>query len=127
MADVTAHDFQLRAITTGFMNSFDFAFVTWWPIVFFAADHAPDYHGGYVASLLTGMATIPLIIVIAYLEKKGRKKGIIGRTKGATLSDDDGEEEGEEEQEEEDNSEENASSVTQPLLKGGAEQGHSYT
>lgn len=28
MADVTAHDFQLRAITTGFMNSWDFAFVT---------------------------------------------------------------------------------------------------
>jgi ACS family pantothenate transporter-like MFS transporter len=31
MADVTAHDFQLRAITTGFMNSFDFGFSTWWP------------------------------------------------------------------------------------------------
>ena len=31
MADVTNHDLQLRAITTGFMNSFDFAFVTWWP------------------------------------------------------------------------------------------------
>jgi MFS transporter, ACS family, pantothenate transporter len=28
MADLTAQDVQLRAITTGFMNSFDFAFVS---------------------------------------------------------------------------------------------------
>lgn len=38
MADLTAHDLQLRAITTGFMNSFDFAFVVRSPqnkVIFF--------------------------------------------------------------------------------------------
>lgn len=54
MADVTAHDVQLRAITTGFMNSFDFAFVTWWPLVFYPVTDAPHYEKGYMASLVTG-------------------------------------------------------------------------
>jgi MFS transporter, ACS family, pantothenate transporter len=79
MADLTAHDLQLRAITTGFMNSFDFAFVTWWPLIFFPVTDAPDYHKGYIASLVTGTLTVPVILAIAYLEKLGRKKGVIGR------------------------------------------------
>lgn len=79
MADLTAQDVQLRAITTGFMNSFDFAFVSWWPIVFYPVTDAPDYERGYVASLVTGALTIPCILTIAWLEKKGRAKGEIGR------------------------------------------------
>ena len=79
MADVTGHDFQLRAITTGFMNSFDFAFVTWWPLVFYPATAAPNFHKGYVASLVTGALTLPFIGLIAYLEKRDRAKGVIGR------------------------------------------------
>lgn len=79
MADLTAQDLQLRAITTGFMNSFDFCFVSWWPLVFYPVTDAPDYTKGYIASLVTGTLTIPLIILIAYLEKQGRKEGTIGR------------------------------------------------
>ena len=79
MADVTSHDFQLRAITTGFMNSFDFAFVTWWPLIFYPATAAPNFHKGYVASLVTGALTLPLVGVIAYLEKRDRSRGLIGR------------------------------------------------
>ncbi|VUC32964.1 unnamed protein product [Clonostachys rosea] len=79
MADVTAHDLQLRAITTGWMNSFDFAFVTWWPLIFYPVTDAPNYRKGYIASLVTGAAVIPLILLIAYLEKKGRASGKIGR------------------------------------------------
>ena len=79
MADLTAHDVQLRAITTGFMNSFDFAFVSWWPLVFYPVTDAPDYHRGYIASLVTGSLTIPLVLLIAYLEKRGRAGGTIGR------------------------------------------------
>lgn len=79
MADVTAHDLQLRAITTGWMNSFDFAFVTWWPLIFYPVTDAPNYRKGYIASLATGAAVIPLILLIAYLEKKGRASGKIGR------------------------------------------------
>ncbi|KAJ6120973.1 pantothenate transporter [Penicillium sp. IBT 18751x] len=79
MADVTGHDFQLRAITTGFMNSFDFAFVTWWPLVFYPATAAPNFHKGYVASLVTGALTLPFIGLIAYLEKRDRARGVIGR------------------------------------------------
>ena len=79
MADLTAHDVQLRAITTGFMNSFDFAFVSWWPLVFYPVTDAPDYRRGYVASLVTGSLTIPLVLLIAYLEKRGRARGTIGR------------------------------------------------
>lgn len=80
MADVTAHDLQLRAITTGFMNSFDFAFVTWWPLIFYPVTDAPDFEKGYIASLVTGFLVIPLIGVIATLEKRDRKAGKIGRT-----------------------------------------------
>lgn len=79
MADLTAQDVQLRAITTGFMNSFDFAFVSWWPIVFYPVTDAPDYHSGYIASLVTGALTIPVILLIAWLEKRGRARGEIGR------------------------------------------------
>jgi ACS family pantothenate transporter-like MFS transporter len=79
MADVTAHDFQLRAITTGFMNFFDFAFVTWWPLIFYPVTDAPNYRKKYIASILTGSLTIPLVFLIAYLEEKGTKEGTIGR------------------------------------------------
>lgn len=79
MADLTAHDVQLRAITTGFMNSFDFAFVSWWPIIFFPVTDAPDYDKGYIASLVTGALTIPVILLITWLEKRGRARGEIGR------------------------------------------------
>ena len=79
MADVTNHDFQLRAITTGFMNSFDFAFVTWWPLIFYPVTDAPNYRKGYVASLVTGALTIPLIFLIRFFENKDRACGKIGR------------------------------------------------
>ncbi|KAF2669186.1 pantothenate transporter [Microthyrium microscopicum] len=79
MADVTAHDFQLRAITTGFMNSFDFAFVTWWPLVFYPVTDAPNFRKGYIASIVTGSLILPLVLLIAYLEKKGLRKGELGR------------------------------------------------
>lgn len=79
MADLTAHDVQLRAITTGFMNSFDFAFVSWWPLIFYPVTDAPNYRKGYIASLVTGSLTIPLVLLIAYLEKRGRARGTIGR------------------------------------------------
>ncbi|KAJ6783206.1 hypothetical protein PWT90_01246 [Aphanocladium album] len=79
MADVTAHDVQLRAITTGWMNSFDFAFVTWWPLIFFPVTDAPDYRKGYIASLVAGAAVIPFILLIAHLERRDRAAGKIGR------------------------------------------------
>ncbi|KAL1969770.1 hypothetical protein VTN77DRAFT_7279 [Rasamsonia byssochlamydoides] len=79
MADVTSHDEQLRAITTGFMNSFDFAFVTWWPLIFYPVTDAPNYRKGYIASLVTGALTLPFILLIAYLEKRDTARGIIGR------------------------------------------------
>ncbi|KAJ5569446.1 uncharacterized protein N7459_008876 [Penicillium hispanicum] len=79
MADVTSHDFQLRAITTGFMNSFDFAFVTWWPLIFYPVTDAPNFGKGYIASLVTGALTLPLVGLIAYLEKRDTARGLIGR------------------------------------------------
>jgi ACS family pantothenate transporter-like MFS transporter len=79
MADVTAHDFQLRAITTGFMNSFDFGFSTWWPLIFYPVTDAPNYRKGYIASIITGALIIPMVLVIAYLEKQGIKNGTLGR------------------------------------------------
>jgi ACS family pantothenate transporter-like MFS transporter len=78
MADVTSHDLQLRAITTGFMNSFDFAFVTWWPLIFYPVTDAPNYEKGYIASLVTGTLVIPFIGLVAFLEKRDRKAGRIG-------------------------------------------------
>lgn len=79
MADVTSHDVQLRAITTGFMNSFDFAFVTWWPLIFYPVTDAPNFRKGYIASLVTGALTLPFILLIAYLEKRDTARGILGR------------------------------------------------
>jgi len=79
MADVTAHDFQLRAITTGFMNSFDFGFSTWWPLIFYPVTDAPNHRKGYIASIVTGALIIPMVLLIAYLEKQGIKNGTLGR------------------------------------------------
>ena len=79
MADVTSHDFQLRAITTGFMNSFDFAFVTWWPLIFYPVTDAPTYSKGYIASLVTGSLILPMVGIIAFLEKRGTQRGELGR------------------------------------------------
>lgn len=79
MADVTAHDFQLRAIATGFMNSFDFGFSTWWPLIFYPVTDAPNYRKGYIASIVTGALIIPMVLLIAYLEKQGIKNGNLGR------------------------------------------------
>lgn len=90
MADVTAHDIQLRAITTGFMNSFDFAFVTWWPLIFYPVTDAPNYRKGYIASLVTGALVIPFILLITHLEKRDRAAGKIGMN----LSDDESDDEG---------------------------------
>lgn len=88
MADVTTHDFQLRAITTGFMNSFDFAFVTWWPLIFYPVTDAPNYRKGYIASIVTGSLIIPLVLAIAYLERRGIKNGTLGslRRRGVGLT-----------------------------------------
>lgn len=86
MADVTAHDFQLRAITTGFMNSFDFAFSTWWPLIFYPVTDAPNYRKGYIASLVTGSLILPMVFFIAYLERRGIKNGTLGRRFGTSES-----------------------------------------
>ncbi|RDW77070.1 putative major facilitator superfamily permease-6 [Coleophoma cylindrospora] len=95
MADVTAHDFQLRALTTGFMNSWDFAWVTWWPIIFYPVTDAPNYRKGYIASLVTGALIIPLVGVIAYLEKKGLRNGTLGRERDEEVRDERGDMSGE--------------------------------
>lgn len=79
MADVTAHDLQLRAITTGFMNSFDFAFTTWWPLIFYPVTDAPNFTKGYISSLVTGAATIPFVLLIAFLDRRDTVRGLIGR------------------------------------------------
>ncbi|KAE9372225.1 putative pantothenate transporter [Stipitochalara longipes BDJ] len=79
MADVTAHDFQLRAIITGFMNSFDFSFSAWWALVFYPVVDSPTFKKGYIASIVTGALIIPMVLLIAYLEKQGIKNGTLGR------------------------------------------------
>ena len=61
------------------MNSFDFAFVTWWPLIFYPVTDAPNYRKGYIASLVTGALTIPLIFLIRFFENKDRASGKIGR------------------------------------------------
>ncbi|KAL4783722.1 major facilitator superfamily domain-containing protein [Aspergillus varians] len=95
LADVTSHDVQLRAISTGFMNSFDFAFVTWWPLIFYPVTDAPHYRKGYIASLVTGALTLPFIGIIAYLEKRDTARGVIVRT---PISDDSGVSDGQDEE-----------------------------
>jgi ACS family pantothenate transporter-like MFS transporter len=79
MADVTAHDFQLRAITTSFMNFFDFWFSTWWPLIFYSVTDAPNYRKGYIASIVTESLFIPMVLLIAYLERRGIQNGTLGR------------------------------------------------
>jgi len=61
------------------MNSFDFAFVTWWPLIFYPVTDAPNYRKGYIASIVTGSMILPLVLVIAYLEKRGLRNGTLGR------------------------------------------------
>lgn len=73
--------------TDDMQNSFDFAFVTWWPLIFYPVTDAPNYRKGYIASLVTGILTIPIIILIAWLEQRGRRKGAIGRLEDDDLDD----------------------------------------
>jgi len=61
------------------MNSFDFAFVTWWPLIFYPVTDAPTYTKGYIASLVTGSLILPLVGLIAFLEKRGMQRGELGR------------------------------------------------
>jgi ACS family pantothenate transporter-like MFS transporter len=41
---------------------------------------APNYRKGYIASLVTGTIILPLVGVIAYLERKGIAEEKLGRT-----------------------------------------------
>lgn len=38
---------------------------------------APNYQKGYIASLVTGALTVPVILLIAFLERRGRRNGTI--------------------------------------------------
>jgi ACS family pantothenate transporter-like MFS transporter len=58
----------------------DFAFVTWWPLIFYPVTDAPNFRKGYIASLVTGILILPLVGVIAYLEKRGIASEKLGRT-----------------------------------------------
>jgi len=73
----------------------DFAFVTWWPLIFYPVTDAPNYRKGYIASIVTGSLILPLVGVIAYLERKGKADGKLGRIAVSSSSteeeDDDGE------------------------------------
>jgi len=57
----------------------DFAFVTWWPLIFYPVTDAPDYRKGYIASIVTGSLILPLVGLIAWLERKGKETGKLGR------------------------------------------------
>jgi ACS family pantothenate transporter-like MFS transporter len=53
--------------------------VTWWPLIFYPVTDAPNYRKGYIASLVTGSLILPLVGVIAWLERRGRASGKMGR------------------------------------------------
>lgn len=53
--------------------------MTWWPLIFYPVTDAPNYRKGYIASLVTGSLIIPLVGVIAWLERRGRARGKLGR------------------------------------------------
>jgi len=53
--------------------------VTWWPLIFYPVTDAPNYRKGYIASLVTGALILPLVGVIAWLERRTVKKGELGR------------------------------------------------
>jgi ACS family pantothenate transporter-like MFS transporter len=53
--------------------------VTWWPLIFYPVTDAPNYRKGYIASIVTGSLILPLVGVIAYLERKGKADGKLGR------------------------------------------------
>lgn len=52
---------------------------SWWPLIFYPVTDAPNYRKGYIASLVTGALIIPLVGVIAYLERKGITSDELGR------------------------------------------------
>lgn len=53
--------------------------MTWWPLIFYPVTDAPNYRKGYIASIVTGALIIPLVGVIAWLEKRGNAKEKLGR------------------------------------------------
>ena len=70
----------------------DFAFVTWWPLIFYPVTDAPNYRKGYIASIVTGSLILPLVGVIAWLERKGKASGKLGRVAVSSSSTEDEEE-----------------------------------
>jgi ACS family pantothenate transporter-like MFS transporter len=48
-------------------------------VIFYPVTDAPNYRKGYIASIVTGALIIPLVLLIAYLEKQGIKNGTLGR------------------------------------------------
>jgi ACS family pantothenate transporter-like MFS transporter len=53
--------------------------VTWWPLIFYPVTDAPNYRKGYIASLVTGSLILPLVGVIAWLERRGNAGEKLGR------------------------------------------------
>jgi MFS transporter, ACS family, pantothenate transporter len=47
-------------------------------MIFYPVTDAPNYPKGCIASLVTGTLAIPFILLIAWLEKRSRAKGIVG-------------------------------------------------
>lgn len=73
-SDVTSHDYYLRAVTIGWMNAIDEAFIAWWPIIFYPTTDAPYYTKGYIASLVLGTLIVPTVGVIVYLERRDKAR-----------------------------------------------------
>jgi ACS family pantothenate transporter-like MFS transporter len=53
--------------------------VTWWPLIFYPVTDAPNYRKGYIASIVTGSLILPLVGVIALLERRGNASRKLGR------------------------------------------------
>ncbi|KAI5963113.1 uncharacterized protein KGF55_002905 [Candida pseudojiufengensis] len=67
---VCADDLQERAIVISSMNMLGNTMNAWWSIVFFGADTAPRFRNGSIALLSTAIATIFVVLAIAYLHKR---------------------------------------------------------
>jgi MFS transporter, ACS family, pantothenate transporter len=48
-------------------------------LIFYPVTDAPNYRRGYIASIVTGSLILPLVGLIAWLERKGKENGKMGR------------------------------------------------
>lgn len=72
---MTRNDDQERAVVIASMNLWSNVVQAWWSITFFAADLAPRFHRGWIATIVAAVVTVLVALVTRHLDYRERRQG----------------------------------------------------